>query len=223
MKILETQPFPMTPIPTEGMEQQGGRERLSLSSIASSVDNQMFHPDRDLPGFERKPEMFYWAEMGFIWEELLHTGQFRKRMQRRREAQVEDPAALELNIALKLDGVSGHPDCLNYNLDPPILEEYKWTTRGMGRWDMAKTRQKDFYYWFTQIKGYLKMADMRVCDLYVCWAIGEWKGGGPEPIRYRLQWTQEEINDNWAMLLTHAVEMGWLKRRKRGKKIEYHP
>jgi hypothetical protein len=128
-------------------------------------------------------------EMGFIWEQVL-------------ERALKDRYAI-CNIGeLCVDGIYMTPD--KFDVENWVLHEYKCT------WKSSKNDPIDNWRWMTQVKGYLRATQTRRCDMHVLYINGDYKGTGPEWYRYSLEFTDQEIEENWTMIVNHAKRRGWI-------------
>lgn len=135
-------------------------------------------------------------EKGFTWERALELA-FRDRM------------AIRVD-EIERDGIIGSPDGLKHGLaevepfivDEPVLwlEEYKCTTKSAGR---ELSEEKD-WLWITATKAYCKLAGTRYCRFKIMHLCGDYKGArGPVFKVTEIEYTQEEIDSNWNMLVNH--------------------
>jgi hypothetical protein len=66
-----------------------------------------------------------------------------------------------------------------------------------------------FVHWFVQCKGYAKWLEVNRFILRVLFLCGDYSYPiGPQFKSYSLEFTDEEIEDNWTMLRTVAIEEG---------------
>lgn len=133
------------------------------------------------------------GEIGFFWEDLLEMV-FANRMGQR-------PGEV-----LK-DGIVGSPDGIN--IDPwdkvPIVdEEYKCT------WKSSNSPVTDNWYYMTQFQSYCYMMDTNVTLLHILYLNGDYRGSGPCYRQYRIEFSQQELQETWDMIRRHAEEM-WKK------------
>lgn len=125
-------------------------------------------------------------EVGFIWEDLLSYV-------------LGDRIGKRLND-LECDGIYCNPDGLGYDpLDgkTPVVEEYKCTWRSINRSPTEDHR------WMMQVKAYCNVLHTRVAVMYVCYLMGNYKGSGPLSRAYRIEFTEQEIEENWNAILAH--------------------
>lgn len=159
---------------------------LHLTEIINDISAQLFDKkDNKLFG-----KNMLWAQVGFIWESLL--GAAWGLLLGNRPGEVER------------DGIVGSPD----GIRGAVLEEYKCT------WRSVKTHPQDVWKWMTQIKAYMWMTGLRTCNMKVLYLNGDYKfKGDTAGPQYREFWfmpTEQELSENWAMLVNHARAKGWL-------------
>src|SRR5574341_2631862 len=106
---------------------------------------------------------------------------------------------------LERDGITGTPDA--YNPSENALEEYKAT------WASAKRDITDdlFYHWHLQTQAYLHMAGLDTVIFRVFFVNGHYQHPyDPCWKSWRITYEPRELENNWAMLMRHAVKKGWL-------------
>lgn len=98
---------------------------------------------------------------------------------------------------LELDGISGNPDGYSVHDDEPMIEEFKLT------WKKRKIDVLDEWMWLTQMVGYCKMSGngCRHARLHVCWVNDMYSPPQPVYYTYYIEWTQEEVDSTWKLLL----------------------
>lgn len=156
-------------------------EGLHLTQIIGYINDQI-NPYTG-KGF-LNPELT--MEAGFIWERALENA-FGERIGKR------------LND-LECDGIFCNPDGLGYDpLDgkTPAVEEYKCTWRSMKRCPTEDMK------WMMQVKAYCHVLGTTVAVMHVLYLMGDYKGSGPQGRTFRIEYTQEEIDDNWQVILDH--------------------
>jgi hypothetical protein len=105
---------------------------------------------------------------------------------------------------VKKDGIIGSPDgkspILGY-LDTELgwmVEEFKLTYKSNRYRQDIRAEQM----WMMQIMGYLKMMGLTVARLHVLWACDNYvMPFRPKYIRYLIRFTQEELDQNWKLML----------------------
>lgn len=162
--------------------------KIHLSDIAKYIEYKMkFGP----VGKATKWNLNVAAEVGFIWEEVLSMV-------------LRDRYAARIG-EVELDGIVGSPDGLSpydpFGQVPIVNEEYKATWRSSN-----KTPDKVWYY-MTQFKSYCKMLGVNVTVARILYIMGDYKGSGPQYHVYRIEFTDQELQENWDMILAHKEEM----------------
>lgn len=102
---------------------------------------------------------------------------------------------------LELDGLFGTPDLIN--LDDWANEEIKMA------WMSSKNKpdeQKMWRYW-VQVKAYCKMMGTNIGRLRVCFVNGDYSAPGPAYRFWEQEFTDEELDENWAMLITAGARL----------------
>lgn len=138
------------------------------------------------------PDNPLWAEVGFVWEELLSMAWG--------SALGARPGEVEL------DGVVMSPDGLDRAHG--ILEEYKATWRST---NTVKT-PCDEWKWMTQVKAYCKALGVTTVRFRILYLMGDYRGSGPVYKEFFIEFTSQELDDNWNMLSLHRDTM---RRRKK--------
>lgn len=129
-------------------------------------------------------------EVGFLWEDIL-------------EYVLKDRLGARVG-EVELDGIVGSPDGIGVdpsNLEVMVLEEYKAT------WRSSRKEPMEDVSWMLQVKGYLKMLGLRAVVMHVLYIMGNYRGSGPQRKSWRIQFTQEEIDETWALILKNKEEM----------------
>lgn len=203
MQIVAAQQFDLDYLTAFGEQREVGQDRsvgLHVSDVIRDIDNRILHkgkrqPYTDLTDLERRRMGFY-TEMGFIWEEVV-THYFRARMILRGEKfqWVSQQEFEEDNLFLTPDG---------FDLDSDSGIECKATW--VASWKMENP-ERWFWSWFTQMKAYAKVLGTRTFRLFVFWVCGDYKASGPMVVEYTVQFTDQEVEDNWIMLTDHAKTM----------------
>lgn len=135
------------------------------------------------------------ATMGFLWERALEYA-FKEYMGAERKG-------IKKQVHAELEGVLGTPD--GVHLKDGVLEEYKCTWRSLRRWN--EDPEANFLYWFMQVKGYLHMLGLTKVRFFIFWVNGDYTykpGRGPQVTTQEFEFSTEELEDNWALLMAHA-------------------
>ena len=97
---------------------------------------------------------------------------------------------------LELDGLFGTPDLID--IEDWADEEIKLAWMSSGH---EPDSEKMWRYW-TQVKAYCKMMGTNIGRLRVCFINGDYKGVGPSYRFWECEFSDEELDENWAMLIT---------------------
>jgi hypothetical protein len=123
-------------------------------------------------------------EMGFIWEDLLSLVLGNRLGKRISDVQRN-------GIYLNPDGLGADP-LIRHSL---AVEEYKCTWRSVNRLPTENIR------WMMQVKAYCHALGIPVAVMHNLHVNGNYKGSGPLPVSYRIEFTNQELKDNWAVIL----------------------
>ena len=167
-------------------------------------------------------------EMGLAWENMLEDG-LRERLQLVAGEDASRPGEF-----MTEGGIAFSPDLLIYEASGRVrLGEIKLTW--MSSREMPDTIDyalpKKFRKWEVQICAYLYHLDLVHARLYAFFVNGEYawmrkkKGaqsalptetlGGPQLFAYDLEYTQQELDENWQMLEAHGKTVGLLDAQGR--------
>ena len=125
---------------------------------------------------ETLESMFF---MGLVWEDVVgdYTGW--------------KPVPLEREgILLSVD----YLDPVNGRID-----ECKFTWKSLWKFDI-----RDQWRWMTQVKGYCYGWGVRKARVWCCHINGDYRPPSPRVIAYDLEFTDQELGENWEMLVRHA-------------------
>ena len=161
--------------------------KLHLSDIAHYIEYKMkYGPkkqanDWDLP----------WAgEVGFMWEDVLSLV-----MGERNSTRVGE---------IECEGIVGSPDGIGpdpLGIYPIVNVEDKCT------WRSSNKTPDMIWYWTCQFKSYCYMLGVTVTILRALYLMGDYRGSGPQALHYRLEFTAQDLVENWAMIKAHEAEM----------------
>jgi len=144
------------------------------------------------------PEPQHWEEaaaVGFYFEDAIRVA-LRDTWFRGTDREIIIPGELEE------DGIIGTPDGLERDGDEDVLWEFKATWKSY-----KKSPPEDIWHYMVQIKGYLYMmraTKARMAVLYLC---GIYHPPEPLLIGVELEFTVNELVDNWRMLTTGKANM----------------
>lgn len=159
-------------------------DKLHVSDIYTDLEKSLFAKDSSAD--MTNP---LWAEFGFLWESVLSRALA--------EHCSERPGEVEL------DGIVGSPD--GYDPDTGVVDEYKSTWKSI-----RNAHPENVWKWMVQVKAYCKMLGANVVRFHVLYINGDYKGSGPLYRSYLFSFTDQEIDENWSMLVNHAKMKGWL-------------
>ena len=132
-----------------------------------------------------------WAgEVGFMWEDLLSYIMGERNSIRLGE--------------IECDGIVGSPD----GIGPDPLDTYPLVSvEDKCTWKSSRNLPDTNWYYMTQFKSYCHMLGVTVTFLRILYLMGDYKGSGPQAIPYHIEFTSQELDENWAMIKTHEQEM----------------
>jgi hypothetical protein len=172
------------------------RDKLHVSDIYKSLnkklDPERFNDDKG-PNAEK-------MEVGLLFESILEEALARKYGTLRPGETMLD------NVWMSPDGV---------NPDAEALEEFKctWMSSRHGLIDVFGYPHTKFQHWFWQMKAYCLALGCTKAILTVLFVNGDYdrkNGMNPQLKRYAIEFTPDELDENWQMLLRHAREEGLL-------------
>lgn len=168
---------------------------LHLSQITKALSKSL-EPDRfdDSKGFN-----FVKMEAGLCFEDILEMGL------------AERHGTMRVGEIVSPEGIWMSPD--GFNPTTLRLEEFKctWMTSRHGVADKYGMPLQKFQHWFWQIMGYCKWLDVCGATLRVFFVNGNYEHPyQPVLVEYQLDFSQEEINENWQMLVRYAREINLL-------------
>lgn len=108
---------------------------------------------------------------------------------------------------LERDGLYGTPDLVN--VDDWSIEEIKLAWMSSNH---APDSDKFWRYW-VQVKAYCWMIESEIGRLHVCHVNGDYRSPGPVYRAWEQRFTEAELAENWAMLLTRAERMSDERKR----------
>ena len=133
-------------------------------------------------------------EIGFLWEGVLSRAFGDSLAIRPPEVEVD-------GIVMSMDGV---------DLDNWTIEEYKCT------WSSTKKSPDMVWRWMSQTKAYCKGMGKQKKEggkypcvkFHILYLMGGYDGKGPKYKVYRVEFSELEIEENWAMIVNHARHRG---------------
>lgn len=131
------------------------------------------------------------AEIGFLWEDVLEMA-----LKERLPCRIGE---------IEVDGITMSPDGIEEYEGEAILSEYKLV------WSSSNRNPADNWKWMAQTKGYCYGLGLRRVRMYNLYLNGDWRGTGPKPKGFLIDFTDLEIQENWEMIVGHARRKGWIK------------
>ena len=138
-------------------------------------------------GFE---DMNLTAEVGLLWERILS-------LVMRDKYATRPPQICEDGIWLSPDGIGPDPKGEAHI----VVEEYKAT------WQSSIRPPADNFKYMVQIKSYCRAVNTNVAILHVFYINGNYRGSGPQYRRFRIVFSDWELEENWKMILRHRQDM----------------
>jgi len=133
-----------------------------------------------------------YSEIGFLWEHAL-------------EIALKDKLGIRPG-QIELDGVLGSPDGFGVTPFGPCVEEYKVTWRSM------KNEITSEWRYMMQVKAYCKMLGVTLALFRVLYVNGNYNPMCPQNRTYLVQFTQDEIDTAWDMLLAWGHRAGLFRK-----------
>lgn len=164
--------------------------KVHASDIYGSL-YQTLEPKR----FTDDPPKPLYLAMGLAWEQYLEKALVQAGVN------AERPDAIET-----AEGVLFSPDLIVFNGDNRV-GEIKLTFMGVSQ-DLSEPK---FDKWLTQVKFYCEAMEIPRAVFYVLFVNGDYKKNR-EPVlwKYLVEFTKQELGENYQMLMRHARQMGVL-------------
>lgn len=166
-----------------------------IKSICAELDPKRFAHTDDLP----------WAlfETGFTFERVLEMA-FAARL-----PQIFRPGEITLDgVIMSPDGIDPDGSTFSFRMsgEPSVLEEYKFTKMSSsGAPDSPK-----FFHWFVQMKAYCLALGTPRARLRALFINGDYRLRDLQYKVWDIEFTEDELQENWQMLVSHARMKGWL-------------
>ena len=162
---------------------------VHASDIYSEL-NEIVNPPKPLG----KRDLNVYRLFGFVFERIMAQ-----------VYQAMDPARYQVLGEWRHDGITCSPDILD--MQERRVLDCKATWKTLAKLD---TLEKDFFAWVTQNKAYCKPIGWVAGGLVIFFVNGDYKDSGPVMVELALEYTQQEIDENWSMMVNHAKNRGWL-------------
>lgn len=164
---------------------------LHLSQIYGDIERTL---DPSLSQMSEQ-ELAWYRSGGFLWERifsLVLADSFRR-------GDIIRPGEVYK------DGIIGSPD--NIDLTTMRVVETKATWKSIRKFDSL---ERWFWVWLVQMKGYCHIVGALEAELFALFMNGDYRGSGPLPRAALFQFAPIELEENWAMLKSHAKKRGWM-------------
>lgn len=151
--------------------------------------------DRHRNGDVTEEELAFYGAGGFMWEWVFSMAYARA---------FTDREVIRTD-EWELDGIVGSPD--GVRVDPYRVVETKFRWMSSNKLDALER-----YFWpeLVQMKSYCHMIGSTEAELHVYFVNGDYKPPIPTVRSLLLDFTPEELDDNWNMVRSHAERRGWL-------------
>lgn len=196
--VLIVTPFIPNPSYPERLQSQADAEGLTRSSglhLTTIIrDIERIVQPKDEWCTQEELELF--GAVGFMWERVFS-------MAHRESVESGDlirPGEFEL------DGIVGSPDLI-YTPDW-VLMETKACFRSARKFDEL---EKHFWAWLVQVKSYALMIGTNTAEIHAFFVAGNWRPPVPCVKSVRLEFTDRELQENWAAIVGHARRRKWLQ------------
>lgn len=204
MKVTDI-PFDFAPYLEARFSHASRSSGLHVSKIYGDLDRTM--NAKRYEGEMSEAQLNAFAQIGFLWERILED--------KLSEITVGgDPARYSRIGEIVVDGVALTPDYCDWDFfgDNSCvlgLEEWKVAWKSVNAWDNFPM-EKNFWRWLVQKKAYCYAMGTCYARLRAVFIVGDWKQDiSPKSRMREFEFTVQELEDNWAMLMRHAKGKGW--------------
>lgn len=172
---------------------------LHLSQIYHSLEEELFAGANKSRTPMPMPMLETYRSAGFIWERVMDAA-FADSLA---DEEWTRPAEFER------DGICCSPDLINCR--DWVLGETKFTWKSSRRLqEFIDGGTGAMWIWGVQMKGYCQVVQTTRCRLFAYFVNGDYKSMQPDFQVYDIDFTPQEIRENWDMLKSHARRKGWL-------------
>lgn len=179
-------------------------EGLHVSKIYGDLDRVL--NSARYKGNLTPEQLNHFAALGFLWERILETTLG--------DLTVDgDPARYFRPGEQSMDGVLMTPDYADFDFHGDQscvlgLEEWKVAWKSVNALDDF---EKNFWRWTVQMKAYCRVLETLFARLRMLFIVGDWRDDiSPKCVVWEFEFTQLELEENWAMLTGHAKRKGWM-------------
>jgi hypothetical protein len=172
------------------------------SDLIRDLENTVILPGQRGPDIDRSEEematLNRYRELGMMWEVILES------TFKRRRVDALDPRKFLRQMEIEHDGVFKTVDAVHIP-DWRILE-YKLTFKSSDRASLDRI-ETDMWGWFAQLKGNCLGWETRTASLFAFFVNGNYRPPVPQTKRFDIVFTEQELAENWHMLLTQRDVM----------------
>jgi hypothetical protein len=162
--------------------------RPHLTEVIKYIESMTGKGYRD-DGVWQRVLMF---ECGFMWEEVIEEA-----LSKRYGGELIRPGEVEL------DEVVGSPDGVRVVDGEWVVHEYKFTWKSARR----PIDNDNAWYYLTQLKSYCYMLGASKAVLHVLYINGDYKTERPCYREYEIEFSEEELESNWVMIVNAAKDI----------------
>lgn len=179
---------------SSGVRAEGVHASDIYSDLYQDLEPERYHRDGLPP-----PTLL---ETGLIFETLLEEGLKRRLVESGEPGDIARPGEFT-----HTDVYQGTPITIHYNPDLFIFNGQFRLGEIKATWMSPKGGITDpkFDKWFTQIKFYCWCVKTRYARLYVFFVNGSWKPIKPTFLAWDMEFTHDELESNYGMLINHAM------------------
>lgn len=182
---------------------------LHVSQVYGDLD-RLLNAKRYSSGIS-EGELSMFGSIGFVWERILEEtlGDI---------TIGSDPARYFRPGEQECDGLLLTPDYADLDFygdgsNQLGLEEWKVNWKSVNAWN---DMEKNFWRWLVQMKAYCYVLGTNSARIRVLFIVGDWRDNITPQCRVReFEFTDQELADNWHMLVQHAAAKGWLQPKGR--------
>ncbi len=131
------------------------------------------------------------AEIGLLWEDVLS-------LVMRDKYAIRPPQICEDGIWMSLDGIAEDP----LGIYSVVVEEYK------AAWASSNKCPSENYKYMAQVKSYCRAIGTECAIMRIFHLMGDYRGSGPLYKVSRIEFTRQELDENWALVLRYRDKIG---------------
>jgi len=105
-------------------------------------------------------------------------------------------------------GIYFTPDAVNATEN--ALEEWKFTWKSVRRLERLDDGEKGIWRWVAQTQAYCYALGLTKATIRCFFVNGDWREFKPKPKIVRMEFTEEELNNMWNMIVRNGLDSGLL-------------